>query len=107
MTIPTLVQSYKKQVIETKLTRFYTTMNQAIRLSEINNGSVTTWKNEHFKARADIGCRKDATNEAAYCTKVIQLNNWKIPKDYPFEYKKRGICLVFFRFFSLLHQSNL
>jgi len=86
MTIPTLVQSYKKQVIETKLTRFYTTMNQAIRLSEAHNGSVTTWENEHFKGRANIGCNKDATNEAAYCTKVIQLNNWKIPKDYPFKF---------------------
>ncbi|MBE7709191.1 MAG: type II secretion system protein [Cyanobacteria bacterium SIG32] len=212
MTIPTLISNYKKQVVETKLSKFYTTMNQAIRLSEVDNGSILTWKRlevdeivdsegnqqkittnslewfnkyiapyikiakveevendregniliyfldgslvsiganswlfypdakdykssigtdgyvtrdtaisgskyftfhfnphsssrhhkgkgmepygvgcdlctiKHFKTRADIGCRKDATNEAAYCTKVIQLNNWKIPKDYPFEF---------------------
>ncbi len=30
------------------------------------------------------GCSVDATNERAYCTKIIQMNGWKIPKDYPF-----------------------
>lgn len=33
-----------------------------------------------------IGCRKNATNEAAYCTKLIQINGWKIPDDYPFSF---------------------
>lgn len=28
------------------------------------------------------GCN---TNAGAYCTALIQLNNWKIPKDYPFK----------------------
>ena len=30
-----------------------------------------------------LGCNKNATNKA-YCTALIQLNGWKIPKDYPF-----------------------
>ncbi|MBQ8168716.1 type II secretion system protein [bacterium] len=43
MTIPTLVSNYKKQVIETRLAKFYSTVNQAIKLSETDNGSLTTW----------------------------------------------------------------
>jgi len=43
MTIPTLTQNYKKKVVETKLSKFYSTMNQAIRLSEIDNGDTKTW----------------------------------------------------------------
>lgn len=55
MTIPTLITSYQKHVVETKLTK--------------KNGN--TW-----------ACKKDCTN-CGYCTKWIQLNGWKIPKDYP------------------------
>lgn len=44
MTIPTLISNYKKHTIETKLKRFYSTMNQAIKLSEIDNGSILNWE---------------------------------------------------------------
>lgn len=47
LTIPTLVQSYKKKVVETKLAKFYSTMAQATRLSEIDNGPIAQW--EFFK----------------------------------------------------------
>lgn len=30
----------------------------------------------------NLGCYKGCTS-CAYCTKLIQLNSWKIPKDYP------------------------
>ena len=30
-----------------------------------------------------LGCNKNATNKN-YCAALIQLNGWKIPKDYPF-----------------------
>ncbi len=43
LTIPTLVQNYKKKVVETKLSQFYTMMNQAVKLSEIDNGEQSTW----------------------------------------------------------------
>ena len=43
MTIPTLVQSYKKKVVESRLVKFYSTMQQAIKLSEIENGPISTW----------------------------------------------------------------
>lgn len=43
LTIPNLVQNYKKTVTTTKLKKFYSTMNQAIQLSIIENGEVYTW----------------------------------------------------------------
>jgi type II secretory pathway pseudopilin PulG len=42
------------------------------------------WKGtkEDLKNNSEFGCRKNST-KTKYCTKVIQLNCWKIPKDYP------------------------
>ena len=45
MTIPTLVQNYKKRHVPIALLKFYTTFNQAIHLSETENGSIKTWSN--------------------------------------------------------------
>lgn len=38
---------------------------------------------ENLLNHSSLGCREDATNERAYCTKLIQMNGWKFPKDYP------------------------
>jgi len=43
ITIPALIQSYQKRVASTRLKKFYSVMTQAIRLSEIENGSVEQW----------------------------------------------------------------
>ncbi len=43
MTIPNLVQSYKKKEVETKLVKFYSTMNNAVKLAEVDYGPQTTW----------------------------------------------------------------
>lgn len=213
MTIPTLVANYKKKVIETKLVNFYSVMNNAVKMSEVENGFIANWdalvqdqilddagnviatpttnvlewfnkylapylktaKVEKFESDRDgklavyfndgslvfiggsswyfypdskdfltndyddnytdvykpdcgkkfftfyfnpatrnntsykyhkdkgvepymgfwdgtvedlkndsvTGCREDASSERAFCTKLIQLNNWKIPDDYP------------------------
>ena len=213
MTLPTLIQNYKRHEVETKLAKFYTVMNEAIRMSETVNGDKMYWEvlgngfeededgnvdktksiplawynkylrdylqvskievndilgsvmiyfndgslcllraaslhfypkakdfmefkileNEkidyhveiagikyftflfkpwsnttgnkyHYKKgvepykagwdgtkemlfnKSNIGCNENATNERAYCTALIQLNGWKIPKDYPFKF---------------------
>ncbi len=36
-----------------------------------------------LKENNQFRCAKDNEGMAAYCTKLIQLNNWKIPDDYP------------------------
>ncbi len=43
MTIPTLVQSYKKKVASTRIKKFYSTISQVVKMSEVDNGAVETW----------------------------------------------------------------
>ncbi len=43
LTMPSLVSHYKKLVIETKLQKFYSLMQQAVKLSEIENGDKKEW----------------------------------------------------------------
>ncbi len=43
LTIPTIVQNYKKQEVETSLKKIYTTVNQAIQKAEIDHGDYHTW----------------------------------------------------------------
>lgn len=44
ITIPSLIQSYKKTEYSTKLKKFYSTMQQAIQMSEIDNGPLESWE---------------------------------------------------------------
>ncbi len=45
---------------------------------------IFDWKGTEADLRnnATWGCKKGCTN-CGYCTKMLQLNNWKIPKNYP------------------------
>lgn len=43
ITIPRLITSYNKKITETRLAKFYSVFNQAIRLSVAENGDVNTW----------------------------------------------------------------
>lgn len=43
MTIPLLVSSYQKEALATSLEKFYTTMYQATKRSEVDNGPVSSW----------------------------------------------------------------
>lgn len=77
LTIPTLVQSYKKHVIETRLKKFYSMMNQAIKLSEVENGEFKTWD------KLGTDCKFD--EETGKCIEgTINALNWynKYLKDY-------------------------
>ena len=44
MTIPTLMQNYKKKLIETRLLSGYSKLSQAINLSTADNGDISTWR---------------------------------------------------------------
>ena len=51
MTLPALTTKYRKQEISARLKKFYTIMNQAIAMSEIENGDIQYWQIERtFKA---------------------------------------------------------
>ncbi len=43
MTIPTIIQKHKKNIVETRMKKFYSTINQAILLSENDNGDKKYW----------------------------------------------------------------
>ena len=43
MTIPTLMSNYRKHIIETRLTKFYSTMTQAIKLAENDYDDISGW----------------------------------------------------------------
>ncbi len=53
MTIPTLIQKYNNKEVEAKLKKIYTTMNQAIMLSETINGSKEEWDTCNFGEEND------------------------------------------------------
>ena len=44
LTMPSLIQHHRKQVIETRLAKFYSNINQAMKLSEIENGPRQFWQ---------------------------------------------------------------
>ncbi len=44
LTLPALIQHYKRQDVETRLQKFYSTMNQALKQSELDNGDFSTWE---------------------------------------------------------------
>lgn len=43
MTLPTVIQKHRKQVVETSLARFYTNIQQAVRLAEAEYGDKLYW----------------------------------------------------------------
>ena len=43
MTLPTVINNYKKQVAVNKLKKFYSVMTQAIKLEEAQNGAIEYW----------------------------------------------------------------
>lgn len=43
LTIPTLVANYRKKVVVSKLKKVYSDLQQAVKLSEADNGTCDTW----------------------------------------------------------------
>lgn len=43
LTIPTLIANHQKNIVVTRLKKFYTNINQSIKLSELDNGNCTSW----------------------------------------------------------------
>ena len=44
LTIPTLIANHKKSVVEKRLAKFYSVINQAIIMSEVDNGEKEGWE---------------------------------------------------------------
>lgn len=44
MTIPNIIAGYRKKVVETRLAKLYSSVNQAIKMSEVKNGDCKYWE---------------------------------------------------------------
>lgn len=53
MTLPVLIQNYKRHEVETKLQKFYSLMNQAAKQSELTYGEFQYWNNSTLREDVD------------------------------------------------------
>jgi len=53
LTMPTLMANHRKKVTITRLQKFYSAMNQAIKLSEVQNGEIKYWESENLGFNPD------------------------------------------------------
>ena len=92
MTLPAIVHNYKKQEIEAKVKKFYTTMAQAVKLSELENGPAYYWSKS---PRIDDGNGGNAGNRegvlafyntylAKYLKKTTEIDNGETSIDIMF-----------------------
>ena len=80
MTLPTLIQKHRRSVVETSLKKFYTTMNQAINLSVVENGETKYWG---FAADNAVSIEQFYNKYLKKYTKVLKtdVTNVKIHKN--------------------------
>ncbi len=90
MALPTLIQNYRNHVAETRLKKFYSTFNQAIQRSVVENGDFENW--DYFMDSSSFG-KKDKNgnyidnsakieeNFNKYLAKYIKIVNKKRFKD--------------------------
>jgi len=78
MTIPTLIQNYRNHVAETRLKKFYSTFNQAIQRSVVENGDFENW--DYFMD-SDAKAEKVDANFQKYLAPYIKIIDKKIVTD--------------------------
>lgn len=64
MTLPTVIQKHRNQVVEAKLKKFYTTMNQAVRMAEVKYGDMQYWWEDLEGAQYEEGKPVPGSSEA-------------------------------------------
>ena len=81
MTMPTLVQNYRNHVVETKLQKVYTVMNQAIKQSEVVNGEKENWNfddpqfyEKYFAPYLNV-LKKETVEGASYDYNCVYFND--------------------------------
>ncbi|MBR1753803.1 type II secretion system protein, partial [bacterium] len=86
LTIPTLILNNNKRIVETRLAKFYSNINQAIELSEVENGPKEKWD----KLVAPTGEEASVTNRAWFDK---YLNPYLKTSDI---YVKNGLVYILF-----------
>ena len=91
MTLPTLIQNYRNREVESKLQKIYTVMNQAIKMSEIDNGPKEYW--DMTCSLNDIGA---ANEDCGNNIKRYFLNYLKYLKTEELETSSRSYNLLIY-----------
>ncbi len=95
MTLPTLIHKYRTQVNITKIKKFYTVMNQAIRLSEAKNGPINEWFLECGQSSA-VTCTSDDVDNwvNTYLAKYMKIVKKKNSIDRNIYYLSDGSAFL-------------
>ena len=88
LTLPSLITQHKKTEYSARLKKFYSTMEQAIRMSEMENGEITDWNRSAGSQADDEG---DYDYEA----------NGKITKEFFIDYLS-----PYFKYISITEGKN-
>ncbi len=90
MTIPTVMNKYNQILAETRLKLFYSTMNNAIALSEIDNGYKTTWDFNNEFCKTDSYSEKCiTTNFEKFYKPYLKISSYKFDKDFKVNSSKK------------------
>ncbi len=93
MTLPSLVQNYRKKVVETRLKKFYSAINQAIMLSEKDHGDKKDWYQDLKGAEIDAdGNPIEGTSEQEKWFKIYLQPYLNVVKS---ELLKNGSYIVY------------
>lgn len=109
LTIPNLIANHRKKVVETRMAKFYSVINQAIRHSEVDNGSVKYWEpltSEYIKDESGQSTQEVyATNTLEWYNKYLKpyLNVQKIEEKINYDSK---LMLYFNDGSALLFSKN-
>ena len=76
ITMPALIQNHKKSVVETRLAKFYSTMNQVVKRAEVDYGEITTWESYRYIYEKDEEGNDDLTKPVA---NLAFLNKYFLP----------------------------
>ena len=83
MTLPTLIQNYRKHEVETRLAKVYSVVNQAIKLSTVEYGEPSEWGDFDCGPSGNPTCSMDEAIEKfnKYIGKNLQIMEIKKADD--------------------------
>lgn len=94
MTLPTLIQQHNNKVVETRLMKFYSSINQAIKMAEVDYGDKKIWYEDLEGAQMDEdGNPIEGTSKSEKWFRKYLAPYMKILK---IETQKDGSFLVYF-----------
>ncbi len=99
MTMPTLISNYNRHVVETRLEKFYSLMNQAARQAEVDYGEFQYWDRETLRDDTDGMINFWNTYFAPY-VKTLKVEKEKSNYNHIWVYLADGTKMNMFNYFD-------